>query len=123
MPNSHCQFVSRKRAAPFFEGWYLRLVFPDGRTFVFIFALEALNKGTIQVIDDTDTLRVFELPPSAIFHGNEDGLPWSFSHWGGIELLQKDAVSYDGRQDIRCMDTQQLCTVVMGEYSAKKKRI
>lgn len=86
-PNSHCQFSSRRRSPPFFEGWYVRFTLPnDAGSLAFIFALEAPDRGTLQLIDVSGRLLVSRLPLDADFHGDcVAGSPWSLSHWAPVD--------------------------------------
>lgn len=102
-PNSHCQFTKRKPAPPFFEGWYFRLTLPSSSSassssFSLIFALEAPNIGTIQIIDNEDKLHILQLPTeSTRFHSNSTS--WSFSHWSRVDKSKthKHITCYENR--------------------------
>lgn len=79
-PNSHSHYVSNQKKIPYFEGWFLRAVLPNGDSFAFIYAIESLGKGCVQVIDPSDTLHIGQLDSNSVFHASKKR--WELSHWG-----------------------------------------
>lgn len=82
-PHAGSYYVSRSPSAPFFEGWYLRLVMPNStRSFAFMFSIESSGPGTMQLLDDKDCLHKLALSPShdSRFFGDKRRL--SIGHWG-----------------------------------------
>lgn len=79
-PNSQSHYALRKRTPPYFEGWYLRAVTPDGASYSFIYAIEAPGKGVIQVIDPSNEVHIAQLGLRSRFQASKKH--WQLSHWG-----------------------------------------
>ena len=90
-PHAASHFVRRARrpdGAPFFEGWYLRLVLPEtDASFAFMFSVEAKGLGTIQVAGPDDSVH---------FHALSGGLEGFRASPRTLRMRHYDHVDYYG---------------------------
>lgn len=108
-PHAGSYFARRRPRSSFFEGWYLRLVSAGGgRSYAFMFSVEATGPGTVQLLPPDDTLHVCEFAPSSDrFYGHPSEL--AIAHWGYASAAAGDARPLSPRQfDAAVMQGYQL---------------
>lgn len=80
------RYLSRCAGGEFFEGWFIRLVTPCGRSLALILSIDTQSGGKLQVLDSTHTLHARDVPAhgflgspsSSVFAAHECASPRSF---------------------------------------------
>lgn len=102
-------FAIRRPKKNFFEGWFLRISVPgSSESFAFMFAIEAPDKGTVQLLSADDQLFVCELAKDAgLFVGSKDR--FDISHWAYREQYDNKKRGTASSSRLPVMQGYKLC--------------